>query len=139
MDRSKALCAGSHLRLFQLWFVSHSSSHIQTLDRYVEYSQCQKSTVEPSPIPLPTAPVRVVAMGDAITHGGETNGYRAYLKELLGRDKFPVKFIGSKRCGGTMEDNQCEAYPSKTIAEITASVDAALAEDPDVRYSPFFF
>jgi hypothetical protein len=116
-----------------------SSSQIETLDRQAEYSQCQKSTVEPTPIPLPTAPVRVVAIGDAITHGGKTDGYRAYLKELLGRDKFLVDFIGSKKCGGIMEDNECEAYPGKTIAEITANVDAALTEDPDVRYSPFFF
>ncbi|KAH6897826.1 lipolytic enzyme [Coprinopsis sp. MPI-PUGE-AT-0042] len=97
----------------------------------IEYSQCQLGTSPPVSIPLPTEPVRVLALGDDITHGGGTNSYRAYLKDLLAREKLPIDYIGSQNCG-PMKDNQCEGHPGKTVDEIDEYVNNALAQDPHI-------
>ena len=73
-------------------------------------------------VPL-AAPVRVMPLGDSITQGGSSGGYRLDLGAKLrsaGRD---VDFVGSAVDGpSSMPDRDHEGHPGWTIAQVDANV-----------------
>ncbi|KAF2859660.1 carbohydrate esterase family 3 protein [Piedraia hortae CBS 480.64] len=69
------------------------------------------------------AHLTILPLGASIVWGYESsdnNGFRLKLRELLENNGNQVTYIGSQHNGG-MTNNACEAYPGKTIEEVTAS------------------
>ena len=75
--------------------------------------------------------VRIMALGDSITHGGSTGGYRDLVAATLATSGYTVDFVGTMEGGpvGAQRDN--EGHPGWTIGMIDAEVGHWLfASDP---------
>ncbi|MFC5057119.1 SGNH/GDSL hydrolase family protein [Saccharothrix xinjiangensis] len=68
-------------------------------------------------------PVRVMPLGDSITQGGSTGGYRLDLGAKLRAAGKAVDFVGSLADGpSSMPDRNHEGHPGWTIAQVDANV-----------------
>lgn len=83
-------------------------------------------------------PLRIMALGDSITHGtlsSRGNGYRRPLQELLlGKDGKPgvdVDFIGSQR-HGSMTDRDNEGHSGTFLSDIVGFVDLSIGAHPNL-------
>src|SRR5919106_4728553 len=78
-------------------------------------------------------PVRIMPMGDSITHGsGASGGYRLELKDLLMPAGHSFDFVGSQASGPfEIEDRQHQGHRGFKIHDI-----AALARDRVTTYRP---
>lgn len=75
--------------------------------------------------------VRIMALGDSITHGGSTGGYRDLVAATVAGAGYSVDFVGTMEGGpaGAQRDN--EGHPGWTIGMIDAEVGHWLfASDP---------
>ncbi|MEV5409758.1 SGNH/GDSL hydrolase family protein, partial [Thermopolyspora sp. NPDC052614] len=72
--------------------------------------------------------LRIMALGDSITHGaGSSNGggYRPTLNNLLKEDGATVTFVGSQHSGPAPDAH--EGHPGWTISQIAGITDSAMA------------
>ncbi|WP_260478710.1 non-reducing end alpha-L-arabinofuranosidase family hydrolase [Kibdelosporangium aridum] len=68
-------------------------------------------------------PVRIMPLGDSITHGGSIGGYRLDLGTKLRAAGRTIDFVGSMTDGpASMPDRNHEGHPGWTIAQIDANV-----------------
>ncbi|RDW72271.1 SGNH/GDSL hydrolase family protein [Aspergillus mulundensis] len=77
-------------------------------------------------------PLRILPLGASITWGQNSptgNGYRAHLRNQLTSAGWNVDMVGSKK-NGDMKDNDVEAHPGDTIAQVKA------ASENSYRYKP---
>ncbi|WP_168192384.1 SGNH/GDSL hydrolase family protein [Chroococcidiopsis sp. TS-821] len=91
-------------------------------------------------IPEYHAPLKIMLLGDSITHGvkgiddRDSGGYRPELWQKFIADGLPVKFVGSKTNGPeNLGDKTHEGHPGWTIKQIAASIDTWLnTTQPDL-------
>ena len=83
----------------------------------------------------PTAPIRIMPLGDSITYGA-AGRYRNKLYQTLTAAGYNVDFIGTQTGGGvaTLPDSNHEGHGGWTIGQLDANVGSwfGLLEDPDV-------
>ncbi|MFZ5479323.1 MAG: SGNH/GDSL hydrolase family protein [Myxococcota bacterium] len=87
------------------------------------------------PKPDHEGPLRILAVGDSITHGyGVPGGYRVPLRERLVAAGLDVDFVGSQKWApGGWPDPEHEGWSGYLIDEIAPHAQAAVATyDPDV-------
>ncbi|SFW78889.1 cellulose binding domain-containing protein [Amycolatopsis australiensis] len=86
------------------------------------------TAASPGPAAAAPEPVRIMPLGDSITQGGTTGGYRLDLGAKLRADGRAVDFVGSMTDGPAgMPDREHEGHPGWTIAQIDANVTGRLA------------
>ena len=81
------------------------------------------------------AQIRILPLGASIVYGfksSDGNGFRNALRNKLINNGNPmIDFIGSNHCG-TMIDNECEAWPGYTIAQVAAKAELSIPSQPNL-------
>ncbi len=79
-------------------------------------------TPEPTPLPDPNA-TKIMPVGDSITDGADSGGYRTFLWQLYADAGKNVNYVGSLRGGSSaLPDKDHEGHSGWKIAKIDASI-----------------
>lgn len=93
-------------------------------------SGASKSTKVSASKSVSSDPVKIMPLGDSITEGSSSGGYRPKLWNKLKADGLSVDFVGSQERGPSGFDDDHEAYRGKTIDWIDARVVGFLKSNP---------
>lgn len=78
--------------------------------------------------------LRILPLGASIVYGlksSDGNGFRYALRNQLVDNGNPVNFIGSNH-GGSMIDNECEAWPGYTINQVAEKAEVSIPSQPNL-------
>lgn len=78
--------------------------------------------------------LRILPLGASIVYGEKSsdgNGFRYGLRNQLVDNGNPVNFIGSNQ-GGSMIDNECEAWPGYTIDQVAEKAELSIPSQPNL-------
>lgn len=78
--------------------------------------------------------LRILPLGASIVYGQESsdgNGFRYGLRNQLVDNGNPVNFIGSNQ-GGSMLDNDCEAWPGYVIDQVAEKAEISIHDQPNL-------
>jgi len=78
--------------------------------------------------------LRILPLGASIVYGlksSDGNGFRYGLRNQLVDNGNPVNFVGSNH-GGSMIDNECEAWPGYTIDQVAQKAELSIPSQPNL-------
>lgn len=119
-------------------FINDAYGGLSTADRniYMDYFTIVPTASTISNPGTSTTPVktnvRIMPLGDSITDGGSTGGYRPELKAKIAETGVVVDYVGSVT-NGPGDDNQHEGHGGYTINQLVAGIDNWIdTANPDV-------